>query len=128
MLPRQALVGVADESGAGWVQVFHVYRGSSHDFAYPGDFVKGAIRVIAFYPKYVRGKRYRPLRVGYVVRGLVTQARFWQRFFDGTRACFLSNAVAVLRRRGTLRAQATCGPLLRTVRRRQYETLFEAYL
>lgn len=93
-----------------------------------GDFIKGAIKRIAFYPRYRRGKRYRPLRLGYVVRGLVTQTRHPVRFTDLTRVWFLQNAVVLLKRRGTLKSKYTLGPLSRTIRRRQYAALFNGYL
>lgn len=75
MLQRQTTALVLDLSGAGWVQLFHLYRGSTRRYAQIGGFVKGAVQTVAFYPTYIRGKRYRPIRVGHVVRGLVIQAR-----------------------------------------------------
>lgn len=128
MLPKLAMVQVADASGAGWLQIFHIYRGHRHHSAAVGDFVKGAIKRIAFYPRYRRGKRYRPLRLGYVVRGLVTQVRHPVSFSDTTRVWATSNAVVLLKRRGTLRSKYTTGPLLRAVRRRQYGALFGGYV
>jgi ribosomal protein L14 len=128
MLPKLARVKVIDASGAGWVQVFHIYRGFLHRQAALGDFIKGSIRRIAFYPKYRRGKRYRPLRLGYIVRGLVCQTRHPVRFCDGTRCVFFQNAIALLKRRGTLRSKYLVGPLSRTIRRRQYAALFPGYV
>jgi ribosomal protein L14 len=90
--------------------------------------LKGAIKRIAFYPRYRRGKRYRPLRVGYVVRGLVTQTRQPVRFFDGARCFAYQNAVVLLKKRGVLKSKYLTGPLLRTIRRPQYESLFRGYL
>lgn len=128
MVPKLAFLKVNDASGAGWVQAFHVYRGSFHKYAEVGDFIKGAIKRIAFYPRYRRGKRYRPLRLGYVVRGLVTQTRHPIAFLDGTRCWFFQNAVVLLKKRGSLRSKYLTGPALRTIRRPQYAPLFSAYL
>ena len=128
MLMKLSHVKVTDSSGAGWVQIFHVYRGFRHLSASAGDFIKGSIKRIAFYPRYRRGKRYRPLRVGYVVRGLVAQTRHPVRFFDSTRCWLMQNAVVLLKRRGLLKSKYVAGPLLRSIRRRQYATLFEGFV
>lgn len=93
-----------------------------------GGFVKGSIKVIAFYPRYRRGKRYRPLRLGYVVRGLVAQSRFGVAFSDGTRCRFFQNAVVLLKRRGLFKTKIVPGPLARTIKRRQYEAMFGGYV
>jgi ribosomal protein L14 len=93
-----------------------------------GDFIKGAIKRIAFYPKHRRGKRYRPLRLGFKVRGLVTQTRHPARYNDMTRAWFFQNAVVLLKRRGSLKSKYLQGPLTRTIRRRQYAALFDGWV
>jgi len=107
---------------------FHIYRGFKHRCASLGDFLKGSIKHVAFYPRYRRGKRYRPLRLGYIVRGLVVQTRHPVRFLDNTRVVFLQNATVLLRRRGLLKSKYIAGPLVRTIRRRQYGAVFESYL
>ena len=70
MFQKQTKVTVADGSGVAWLQVFHMYRGSRRRYALLGDFVKMSIRSVAVYPRVIRGKRYKPLRVGYIARGL----------------------------------------------------------
>lgn len=128
MLPKLAQVKVVDASGAGWVQVFHIYRGFHNRAGTLGDFIKGSIKRIAFYPRHRRGKRYRPLRLGFVVRGLVCQTRHPVRYLDGTRCVFFQNAVVLLKRRGALKSKYLTGPVSRVVRRRQYEALFPGYV
>ena len=66
--------------------------------------------------------------MGYVVRGLVTQTRHPVRFLDGTRCVAYQNAVVLLKKRGVLKSKYLTGPLLRTIRRPQYELLFRSYL
>ena len=128
MLPKLAQVKVVDASGAGWVQVCHIYRGFKHKAASLGDFIKGSIKRIAFYPRHRRGKRYRPLRLGFVVRGLVCQTRHPVRYHDGTRGFFFQNTVVLLKRRGVLKSRYLVGPLVRTIRRRQYAALFPGFV
>jgi ribosomal protein L14 len=80
MITKLTNVKVVDSSGAGWVQCFHIYRGFRRRYAGIGDFIKGAVKRVSFYPKYRRGKRYKPLRLGFVVRGLVVQTKKSIRF------------------------------------------------
>ncbi len=83
------------------------------------------MRSIAFYPRYVWGKRYRPLRLGYVVRGLLTQSSFFGRYYDNTRVVFRKNAVVLLKKREVFKSQTFYGPFCRLARKRRYEALFE---
>jgi len=85
MLQKLSKVVATDQSGVGWIQIFHLYGGSFRAATTVGGFVKGAVKSIAFYPKYIRGKRYRPTRQGFVVRGLATTALYAQRYNDNTR-------------------------------------------
>lgn len=128
MLPKLARLRVIDTSGAGWIQSFHIYRGFFHRCASLGDFLKATIKQVAFYPKFRRGKRYRPLRLGFIVRGLVAQTRHPVRFVDNTRLFFFQNAAVLLKKRGVLKSKVVVGPLPRTLRRRQYTAIFDGYL
>ena len=82
------------------------------------------MRVVAFYPRRVRGKKYRPLRVGHVCKLLVTQARYPQRRVDLARSRSIQNTGVVFKRRGQFRAKTLHGPLLLTIRRRRYAAFF----
>jgi len=124
MLQKLSRAVAIDQSGVGWVQVFHLYGGSRRRDARVGGFVKGAVKSIAFYPKYIRGKRYRPTRQGYVVRGLLMEARFGLRFSDNTRVWALVNGLALLKKRGVFKAKYIQGCLIRAIRRRRYKALF----
>lgn len=99
-----------------------------HRAATIGDFLKASVRHVAFYPKYRRGRRYKPIRLGHIVRGLVVQTRHPVRFSDNARLFFLQNAVVLLKRRGLLRSKQIVGPLPRTIRRRQYSSIFSGIL
>jgi ribosomal protein L14 len=120
MLQKLTCAVATDQSGVGWIQIFHLYGGSRRNSTKVGGFVKGTVKSIAFYPKYVRGKRYRPTRQGYVLRGLVMTTRYAQRFCDNTRVWALSNGLSLLKKRGVLKAKHAQGTLIRTTRRRRY--------
>jgi len=124
MLQKLTKVTVADGSGVAWLQIFHIYRGSRRRFAGIGDFVKLTVRKIAVYPRVIRGKRYKPLRVGHITRGLCVNTTAWSRFFDNTRFRFYTNCVVLLKKRGVLRSSYLYTPLSRQIRRKQYRALF----
>jgi ribosomal protein L14 len=102
-----------------------MYRGSRRRYALLGDFVKMSVRGIAVYPRIIRGKRYKPIRVGYVVRGLCVNTAAWLRFIDNTRSRFFENSVVLLKKRGIFKSKYVYTPLSRHIRRKQYRFLFK---
>lgn len=58
------------------------------------------------------------------MRGLLISSTYATRFFDNTRIFFQSNGVALLKRRGLLKSKLVYAPLLRTIDRQQYRSLF----
>lgn len=128
MVQKQTNVWVSDHSGASWVHVFHLYRGFWRRTSSYGDYIKGSVKKIAFYPKYIWGKKYKPLRVGYVVRGLLTQLKFSKRFFDNTRCSFRKNSVILLKKKEVFKSQTFYGPLVRLVKKKKYYSLFNCFI
>lgn len=124
MLQKLTKLTTTDHSGAGWLQIFHLYRGFWRRYAYLGEYTKSAVKTIAFYPRYIKGKRYRPLRIGYVVRGLVVRVRKATRFVDNTRLWSFSNNVVLLKRRGVFKTKHLYGPLPRVTKKKQHQALF----
>jgi ribosomal protein L14 len=125
MLQKLSNLTATDQSGVGWVQIFHLYGGSRRKSTKVGYFVKGAVKFIAFYPKYIRGKRYRPIRQGYVVRSLIMSSRSPIRFVDNTRIWGFINGGCLIKKRGVFRAKHTQGVLSRAIRRKRYRALFD---
>lgn len=128
MLQKLSYTVVGDESGARWVQLFHLYGGSRRRYLTPGLFAKGAVKQVAFYPLRIKGKRYRPIRQGFVVRGLAVHAVAVSRFVDNTRCAFTQNTLMLLKKRGVFKSKYLNGPLIRLVRRRRYLALFTAFI
>lgn len=128
MLQKQTYVTVSDHSGAGWIQLFHLYRGSWRRYIAVGGYAKAAVKTIAFYPRAIRGKRYRPLRQGFVVRGMAVQTRAPLRFYDNTRHWSFANSLILLKRRGLFKSKYIYGPLSRTLNKKQYIALFDDYI
>lgn len=124
MLQKLSKLTTTDHSGAGWLQIFHLYRGFWRRYAYIGDYTKSAVKTIAFYPRHIKGKRYRPLRVGYVVRGLIVRSRKPNRFVDNTRLWAFSNNSVLLKKRGVFKTKHIYGPVPRTLNKKHHLSLF----
>ncbi len=86
------------------------------------------MRAVAFYPRYVWSRRYRPLRVGFVVRGLLVQVRAPSRFVDNTRLSFKKNALVLLKKRGVFKSRTLYGPCVRLCGKRRYSALFDTFV
>lgn len=125
MFQKLTKVGVADGTGAGWLQVFHIYRGSFRRYSKLGDYVKLAVKSILSYPRFIRGRRYRPLRVGFVVRGFCVNHASWIVLKDASRYRFLNNNVILLKRKGLFKSKYNYTPLSRVIRKKQYRALFK---
>lgn len=128
MFQKLTNVGVADGTGAGWLQIFHIYRGSFRRYSKLGDFVKTAVKSVVSYPKFIRGKKYRPLRVGFVVRGLCINSKVYSKYSDLSRLRFISNRVLLIKRRGLFKSKYLYTPLLRVLNKKQYFFLFKSII
>lgn len=128
MIQKLSKLTVADRTGVGWLQVFHIYRGSWRRYAFIGNFVKIAVKSIIRYPKRIRGKRYRPIRVGYRCRGLITQLLKNKIFYDRSNLYIFSSTLILLKKRGVFKSKAIYGPGVRNLRKRQYYELFNYFI
>jgi ribosomal protein L14 len=125
MFQKLTNVGVADGTGAGWLQIFHIYRGSFRKYSKIGDFVKMSVKSVVSYPRFIRGKKYRPLRAGFVVRGLCINSKVYSKYIDMTRVKFISNKVLLIKRRGLFKSKYLYTPLLRVLNKKQYFFFFK---
>lgn len=124
MLQKQSMVTVADATGIGWCQVIHLYGGYRQRYARPGTYVKTTIRSIFKRRIKIRGRKYRPPKVGYILRGLVTRAAATLTMPDLSRHSALSSTIIGLKKRGVFKSKHHYGPLFIGVRRRRYGSMF----
>jgi hypothetical protein len=87
-----------------------------------------SVKSIIKYPKRIRGKRYRPIRVGFRCRGLVTQLVKNKLFFDRSYLQIFHNTVVLLKKRGVFKSKTIYGPGVRNLRRRQYYEFFNYFI
>lgn len=128
MIQKLSNLVVADRTGVGWLQVFNIYRGSRRRYGFIGDYVKMAVKSIIRYPRRIRGKRYRPIRVGYRCRGLITQLLKNKVFFDRSNLLIFHSTVILLKKRGVFKSKSIYGPGVRNLRKRQYYELFYYFI
>ncbi len=80
---------------------------------------------MVLYPTRIRGKRYRPLRPGYVVRGFLTNTVFPVKYKDNTNINFFFNGCVLIKKKGIFRSNYIITPLLKNIRKKQYQYLFK---
>jgi hypothetical protein len=124
MAHRKTIVWIWDGSGGRRVSLFHAYARWNRGVAYQGEYAKGAVRKLAFLPRAIRGRRYRPLRVGHRARFILI--RGWHirgiGFAVYPRAASLGGAL--LKKRGVLRSRYVFGPMCRPRPTRQFTSVY----
>jgi hypothetical protein len=87
-----------------------------------------SVKSIIRYPKRIRGKRYRPIRVGFRCRGLVTQLFKNKIFLDRSSVSIFSNTVILLKKRGVFKSKSIYGLGIRNLKKKQYIELFNFFI
>lgn len=128
MIQKFMKVSTCDQLGIGWLRVIHLYRGSFRRYSKIGEFIKMSIRTIYKFPKKIKGKRYRRMRIGFVVRGLVFLAFKNKKFFDFSRISIFSNSVILLKKKGVFKSKNYVGPSLRLLNKWNYIFLTDYYI
>jgi hypothetical protein len=71
MVFKQTRAVATDRSGASRVRVIHTYHAWMSEYSLAGTYVKAAVESLSRMPPRIRGRRYRPMRPGFVVRALI---------------------------------------------------------
>jgi len=114
MFFKETKLSINDRSGAGGVGIFHIYTLRQREVGRLGHYVKGAVKSLSRLPPRIRGRRFRPIRCGFVVRAISLNS-FKKRglgrgvFFS---SIFASTAV-LIKRKGTLRSKHIFGVIQR---------------
>lgn len=86
MVFKQSRATILDRSGAGRVRVIHAYHAWSSEFSLAGTYVKCAVEALSRMPPRIRGRRYRPVRPGFVVRALLMSVAMQRQLAGGALA------------------------------------------
>jgi ribosomal protein L14 len=113
MVFKESKVRACDGSGAGVTRVIHPYKKFKRRYSLLGEYKKASIKTLARLPRRIRGRRYRPLRRGFVVRGLLVRAPSPRLVGAVLGASCASSASVLVKRRGVLRSKYIYGPMQR---------------
>lgn len=128
MIQKLSKVTVADGTGVGWLQTIHIYRGSWRRYAHISDYIKMSVRFITKYPRKIRGKRYKPIRVGFRCRGMVTLLLKNKLFYDRSSLRVFQSSVLLLKKKGAFKSKSVFGPAIRNIRRKHYHENFNYFI
>ena len=128
MLQKESYLRVTDSTGVGWLLLYHVYRGSWRRYANVGNYVRMSVKNIVRYPIRRRGMRYRPIRPGFRVRGLVVNLVKTKSFYDSSRLITITSSCVLLKKSGMFKSKHFRGPITRNVRYRKYYNKFYYFI
>jgi large subunit ribosomal protein L14 len=111
MIPEQAVLDVADNTGARAVRCFKVLGGSHHTYGAVGDVVVGSVI------KVIPGS---DIQKGEVVRGVIVRTKSAIRREDGSYVRFDRNAIVLLQPDGNPRGTRIFGAIPRELRHKNY--------
>ena len=113
MIFKQTNIFSQDRSGAGRVKVFHIYKKQQRQPGLLGEYAKGSVRWLSRLPPRIRGKRFRPIRVGFIIRCYLNLSV--KKFSQGAvfSTSFYNNSFIMIKRRGALKSKHIFGPCQR---------------
>ena len=72
MVFKETRVNSFDRSGPSRIRTIHQYHKKKYLFGISGTYIKGAVETLLRFPPRIRGKRFRPIRPGFIVRGFLS--------------------------------------------------------
>ena len=128
MLQKESYLRVTDSTGVGWLMIYHIYRGSWRRSARIGDYVRMSVKNIVRYPIRRRGLRYRPIRPGFRVRGLLVNLVKNKAFFDFSRLVTTVSTCVLLKKSNMFKSRHFKGPITRNMRYRKHHNKFNYFI
>jgi ribosomal protein L14 len=121
MFFKETKLSINDRSGAGRVGIFHLYTLRQRETGYVGHYVKGSVKKLSRLPPRIRGRRFRPIRCGFVVRCIVNNSFKVRGMGRGVfLSCIFDSAAVLIKRRGTLRSKHIFGVIQRPRIRKKF--------
>lgn len=128
MIFKESLLLNADRSGARLLKVFHCYNNFKKQYSLLGTYIKASVRDLERWPRRIRGKRYRPVRVGFIQRCFLVFLKK-NKINCGTFSIkTTSNQSIVLRRRGYLKSPYILIPTIRPIRTKRFYYIFDTII
>ena len=128
MVFKQTWLNITDGTTVRWLQTFHLYKGFKRGVSYPGDFVKGSVRVVSPPRFEYKGFKFKYNVKGNICRGLITRAQKVYSIGDGTRSNFLSNDAVLIKKKQNVKSKYVYGPIEKRIKRARFRTLFKTVI
>lgn len=128
MVFKESKILNIDRSGAAYLKIFHCYHNFKKRYSKVGNYVKASVKTLERWPVRIRGKRYRPIRVGFILRGFNAMNRNNNEINNSMKIKTTANTCIIIKRRGCLRSGFLLGPLLRPVRTKRFFYIFDVVL
>lgn len=124
MLFKSSTILNVDRSGSKKNKVFHTYSRLWRRYAIIGEYVKISVKTLERWPTRIRGKRYRPTRPGFILRGFYCFGVKNRHFNGFSRIYGSSNHMITLKKRGVIKSPYIIGPILRPLRVKKFYYIF----
>lgn len=124
MIFKQTQITNVDRCGPHYTRVIHTYHKLKRRFCSTGEYVKTSVLTLKRWPVRIRGKRYRPIKPGFVIRGLNCLNKFNTQNCNNLKLTFSYNAMITLKKRGVIRSPHIFGPIGRPIRVKKFFYIF----
>jgi len=125
MLFKESLIYNVDRSGANLLKIFHCYHRLKKKYSRVGNYIKGSVREVERRPVRIRGRRFRPIKVGFIQRGFNNINKI-NLTLNGTFSIkTILNGCIIIKKRGCLKSPHIRSPLVRPVRVKKFIYIFD---
>lgn len=128
MIFKESIIFNCDRSGARKVKVFHTYHRLKKRYAMLGEYMKVSVKTIERRPLRIRGKRYRPTHIGYILRGLYSLSIYNKQLCGSQCVKTSGNTMITLKKRGIIKSPYILSPIGRPFRVKKFFYIFDNVL
>jgi ribosomal protein L14 len=128
MIFKESILLNSDRSGSRLLKVFHCYNNFFKQYACLGHYIKASVKDLERWPRRIRGKRYRPIRVGFIQRCFLVFLKKNKVNCNVFSIKTQQNKSIVLRRRGYLKSPYILSPIIRPIRTKRFYYIFDTIL
>ena len=125
MLFKESIIYNVDRSGANLLKIFHCYHRLTKKYSIVGNYIKGSVRIVERRPVKIRGRRFRPIKIGFIQRGFNNINKLnWQ--LNGVFKIKTNlNGCIIIKKRGCLKSPHILSPTVRPIRVKKFFYIFD---
>ncbi len=125
MLLKESWIHISDNTNVRWIKIFHLYKGFFRKFSKLGFFVKGSARVVEPPRLEYKGFKYKYSLKGSINRLLIVRTNIAVKKNDHSTTRVWSNHGIVIRKKHNPKSKFLYGPILRSVSRKKFLSLYK---